>query len=155
MRTRTYLAIAAFLILVKHGLAAEIERGTPEAPQDAKTLAGRYYVGTPSMDGVTLTLMANGNYAGVSFSCIDKSGTASGAWKLVGKRVVLSPSKETGHMKGYLTKLDVLKYKNGWIFVRAKARGSGGWLDTNFATRKLYDKLGVSRFSCFQGRSKK
>jgi len=45
-------------------------------------------------------------------------------------------------MKGHLKTLDVLKYKDGWIFVRAD-------------DRDFYERNGVSRFSCLQKRDQK
>ena len=141
-KTRSILAFILCLLTVAHVLAAEIEKGVPEAPPDAKAVAGSYYCGDGLGYNVTLTLKDDGTYFGEWNGCLGKYGEASGAWKVSGKSVVLTPKREEGNMKGHLRTLDVMKYKGGWIFVRAD-------------DRDFYDKHGVFRFTCFQKRVEK
>jgi hypothetical protein len=142
MKTRSILATIGVLIAVGHTPAGEIEKGIPEAPPNAKAVAGSYYCGDGLGYNVTLTLKDNGTYSGEWHGCLGKYGDASGSWKLSDKRIILTPKKESGMMKGHLKTLDVLKYKNRWIFVQS--------LDRDF-----YDKHGVSDSSCFQRRIQK
>ena len=142
MKTRRRLTGLAMILLIADGhcltsLAAEIEKGVPEAPPNAAAVAGRYYCGDGLGYNVTLTLKTNGSYSAEWHGCLGKYGDAAGAWKLSNKRIVLAPSKESEIMKGHLKKLDVLKFKGDWIFVRA-------------GDRDLYDKYGIHRYSCFQ-----
>jgi hypothetical protein len=46
-------------------------------------------------------------------------------------------------MKEHLRSLEVLKFKNDWVFV-----------PTDPKHRALYDKWGISRYSCFQKENK-
>lgn len=137
MKTRSILVSVAFFITAAHLLADGIDKGVPEAPPNAKAVAGSYYCGDGLGYNVTLTLKADGTYSGEWHGCLGKYGEASGIWKLSDKRVILTPKQEQDMMKGHLKTLDVMKDKGGWIFVRADHRD-------------LYDKHGVSRFSCFQ-----
>jgi len=142
MKIRIILAAVGLLIALGHAFAGEIEKGTPEAPPNVKSVLGSYYCGDGTGYNVTLTLKEDGTYSGEWHGCLGKYGDASGSWKLSDKRIVLTPKKETDMMQGHLKTLDVLKYKNGWIFVRADHRDS-------------YDKYGVSRYSCFQRKDEK
>jgi len=142
MKTGSILASIAFFITAAQLLAGEIEKGVPEAPPNAKAVAGSYYCGDGLGYNVTLTLKDNGVYSGEWHGCLGKYGEASGTWKLSDKRIVLTPKKEKDMMKGHLKTLDVMKYKGGWIFVRAD-------------DRDFYDKHGISRYSCFQRREQK
>jgi len=142
MKIRSILASIAFFITASHLFAGEIEKGMSEAPPNAKAVAGVYYCGDGLGYNVTLTLKDNGIYSGEWHGCLGKYGEASGTWKLSEKSIVLTPKKEKDMMKGHLKILDVMKYKGGWIFVRAD-------------NRDFYDKHGVSRYSCFQKRQQK
>jgi hypothetical protein len=117
----------------------EKEKGTPEAPSNAKAVAGSYYRGDGLGYNVSLTLKENGKYTAEWHGCLGKYGEASGNWSLTKKRITFLPSKEEGNLKGYLKKLDVLKFKGDWIL-----------LPTDKEDRGFYDKWGVSRSSCFQ-----
>jgi hypothetical protein len=139
---KTILAVVTFLLVVPRVLAGGIEKGTPKAPPDAKVVAGSYYCGDGLGYNVTLILETNGTYTGEWNGCLGKYGEASGTWKVSGKRIILTPEMEEGNMKGHLRTLDIMKYKRGWIFVRAD-------------DRDVYDKYGVSRFSCFRKREQK
>jgi len=121
---------------------AEKEKGTPEAPANAKALAGSYYRGDGTGYNIFLTLKENGKYMAEWHGCLGKYGEASGQWTLVDKRVLLKPAKEKDMMKGHLKSLDVMRYQGQWIFVPSD-------------DREFYDKYGVSRYSCFQKQSKK
>jgi hypothetical protein len=136
------LAGVGLFIAVGHVLAGEIEKGVPEAPPNTKAVAGSYYYGDGLGYNVTLTLKNDGTYLGGWHGCLGKYGDASGSWKSSDKHIVLTSKKETKMMQGHLKTLDVLKYKGGWIFVRAD-------------DRDFYDKYGVSRHSCFQKREEK
>jgi len=142
MKTRITLAGIGLFIAAGHVLAGGIEKGVPEAPPNTKAVAGSYYCGDGTGYNVTLALKNDGTYSGEWHGCLGKYGDASGNWKLSDKRIILTPKKETGMMQGHLKALDVLKYKDGWIFVRAN-------------DRDFYDKHGVSRYSCFQKREEK
>jgi hypothetical protein len=142
VKALSIVASIGFFIGVTHAYADGVEKGVPEAPATPKIIAGTYYCGDGTGYNVTLTLKANGNYAGVWHGCLGTYGDASGSWKLSDKSIVLIPKKETGMMKEHLKTLDVLKYKEGWIFVRTD-------------DRSFYDKYGVSRSSCFQKIEKK
>lgn len=137
MKTRNLMAIASLFIAVACAPAAEIEKGEPAAPPDTKAVAGSYYCGDGLGYNVTLTLKEDGSYSAEWHGCLGKYGDASGRWKLLDRRIVFTPKKETDMMKDHLKTLDVLKYKGGWIFVRADHRD-------------FYDQHGVSRYSCFQ-----
>ena len=136
MNARSILAAIGFFIAAVHALADEVEKGVPQAPPSAKAVAGSYYCGDGLGYNVTLTLKDDGTYTGEWHGCLGKYGDAAGSWKLSDKQIVLTPTSETDVMKGHLKTLDVLKYKEGWIFVRADRRD-------------FYDKYGVSRVSCF------
>lgn len=136
------LSAFVLFIAVGHALAGEVEKGVPEAPPNAKAVAGSYYCGDGTGYNVTLTLKGDGSYSGEWHGCLGKYGDAAGSWKLSDKRIILTPKKETDMMQGHLKTLDVLKYKGGWIFVRSD-------------DRDFYDKYGVSRYSCFQKRDQK
>jgi hypothetical protein len=142
MKTQSILAIVAFLLMMAHAIAGEIDKGVPGAPPNAQAVAGSYYCGDGLGYNVTLTLKDNGTYSGEWQGCLGKYGEASGTWTLSDKRIVLTPTNEEGNMKGHLRTLDVMKYKGGWIFARAD-------------DRDFYDKRGVSRSSCFQKRDQK
>ncbi len=122
--------------------AAEPEKGVPDAPADAKMLAGSYYCGDGTGYNLTLNLKDDGTYTAEWRGCLGKYGEASGAWKLADKRIELTPAEEKEMMKGHLRSLDILKYKGAWIFV-------------NSAKRDFYDQYGVSRYSAFQKQEKK
>jgi hypothetical protein len=142
MKARSILAGIGLLIAFGHVLASEIEKGVPEAPPNAKSVAGSYYCGDGTGYNVTVTLKEDGTYSGQWRGCLGIYGDASGSWKLSDRRIVLTPKKETGTMQGHLKILDVMKYKGDWIFVRSD-------------DRDFYDKHGVSRYSCFQARDEK
>lgn len=132
------------LVFKQNGFAGpgEKEKGTPEAPKDAKSVAGDYYRGDGTGFNIYLTLNENGEYAAKWRGCLGEYGTASGTWKLVDKSIVLSPIKEAVSGQWDLRKLEVLKFKDGWILVQSN-------------DRSFYDKYGVDRYSCFQKSDKK
>jgi hypothetical protein len=128
--------------LVAASGAEQKEKGTPEAPPNAKAVAGNYYRGDGTGYNIYLTLLKNGTYTAQWRGCLGEYGTASGTWAVTEKRIVLKPVKEKDMMKGHLKVLDVLRYKGQWIFVPSD-------------DRDFYDKYGVSRYSCFQKQEKK
>jgi hypothetical protein len=145
---RHTLIIAAALCLTMPASlpqAAEIKKGTPENPPNAAAVAGTYYCGDGLRFNITLTLNTNGTYAAEWHGCLIELGGTSGRWKLLGKRIVLTPAQESDDTKvkaktlGKLAALDVLKFNGDWIFVRAD-------------DRKSYDERGVIDSSCFQRR---
>ena len=142
MKTRSILAGIGLLIAVGHALAGEAEKSAPETPPDVKAIAGSYYCGDGLGYNVTLALKEDGCYLADWEGCLGRYGDASGCWKLLDKRIVLTPKKERDIMKGHLKTLDVLKHQGGWILVRSE-------------NRDFYDKRGVTRFSCFQKENKK
>lgn len=142
MKTRSILAGIGLIFAVGQALGGEIEKGVPEAPPNAKAVAGTYYSGDGLGYNVTLTLNVDGTYSSDWQGCLGKYGDSSGAWKLSDKRIVLTPANETGTMRGHLRTLDVLKYKEEWIFVRADRR-------------EFYNKHGVSFNSCFRKKDEK
>lgn len=142
MKTRRILAGIGLLIALNCAPAAEIEKGVPEAPRNAKAVVGTYYRGDGKGYNVTLKLRQDGTYSAEWHGCLGKYGDASGRWKLADKRILLTPKKERDMMKDHLKTLDVLKYKNRWIFVRSNERD-------------FYDQYGVSRSSCFQKQDQK
>jgi hypothetical protein len=142
MKIRTIIVVASLFIGIACALADDIEKGEPAAPPNAKAVVGSYYSGDGLGYNIALTLKEDGSYSAEWHGCLGKYGDASGTWRLSDKRIVLTPKKETDMMKDHLKNLDVLKYKGGWIFVRADHRD-------------FYDKHGVSRYSCFQKRDQK
>jgi hypothetical protein len=120
-------------------VAAEVEKGVPETPSSATAVAGTYLCHDGAAYYVTLTLNTNGTYWANGRSCLKNKGDASGAgtWKLTGRRIVLTPSKEDGWMNKEPKVFDVLKFKGDWILVRAD------WPD-------YYNEHGVTDVSCFQ-----
>lgn len=147
MKTRHLFAAGLLTASLLFGLitasgAEEKEKGTPEAPPNAKAVAGDYYRGDGTGYNIYLTLVANGTYTAKWRGCLGEYGTASGSWTVADKRIVFKPVKEKDMMKGHLKSLDVLRYKGQWIFVPSE-------------DRDFYDKHGVSRYSCFQKQEKK
>src|SRR5262245_52926145 len=122
MKARCTVAILSLSIAVACALAGDNEKGEPAAPPAAKAVVGSYYCGDGLGYNVTLTLKEAGTYSAEWHGCLGKYGDASGSWKLSDKRIVLTPKKERDIMKGHLKTFDVLKYKGGWIFVRADDR---------------------------------
>ena len=102
-------------------------------------MAGSYYRGDGLGYNVSLLLQTNGDYSAEWHGCLGKYGEAAGKWSLAGNRIVLTPSKEEGMMKGHLRSLVVLRFHGDWILVPTDRRES-----------EVYDKWGVSRYSCFQ-----
>lgn len=146
MRTFRFPPVVLWCVTLVFGTGAsmageEIEKGTPEAPPDAKAIAGDYYRGDGTGYNIYLTLDANGQYKAKWRGCLGVYGEASGRWTLKDKQIFFAFSKETGMMQGHLKELDILKFKGGWIFV-----------PTN--DREFYDKWGVDRYSCFQKRER-
>jgi hypothetical protein len=147
MKTRFLPVVFVGILFLLLGLVAtraadEREKGTPEAPPDAKAVAGNYYRGDGTGYNIYLTLKENGKYTAEWHGCMGKYGEASGQWTLTDKRIVFKPAKEKDMMKGHLKSLDVLRYRGQWIFVQSD-------------DHKFYDKYGVSRYSCFQKQEKK
>ena len=139
---KTWFApILAFSCLMFHasGFAgpSENEKGTPEAPNNAKSVVGDYYRGDGTGYNIYLTLKENGDYSAKWRGCLGEYGTASGKWSLNDKTIALSPTKEERMMQGHLKNLHVLKFHGNWILVP-------------YNDRDFYDKHGVSRYSCFQ-----
>ena len=144
MKTQRFIRAAisslALVFGAALGLAAEVnEKGTPEAPANAKAVAGTYYRGDGLGYNVSLTLKENGKYNAEWHGCLGKYGEASGKWTVAGNRITFTPAKEEGMMKGYLQSLDVLRFKGDSILVPTDSRD-----------REFYNGSGVSRFSCFQ-----
>lgn len=142
---RFVLAVVSYVILV-FGVCASFagedkEKGTPEAPPNARAVAGNYYRGDGTGYNIYLTLKADGKYTAEWRGCLGKYGEASGQWTLKDKQITFKPSEEKDMMKGHLRSLDVLKFKGEWIFVPTE-------------DRDFYDKWGVSRYSCFQKQDK-
>ena len=131
--------VLALLIPGEQSHGAVIEKGTPETPSGAAAVAGTYCCLDGKAYRVVLTLDSNGTYWVKGSSCLKDKGEASGAgtWKLTERRMVLTPSRETGWMKKEPKTFDVFRFKNDWIFVRAD------WPD-------YYNEHGVTAVSCFQ-----
>ena len=119
--------------------AAELQKGTPETPSGAAAVAGTFICHDGNVYRVVLTLNTNGTFSTRGSSCLKNKEDASGAgtWTLSERRIVLTPSKETGWMKQEPKVFDVLKFKGDWILVRAD------WPD-------YYNQHGVTDVSCFQ-----
>jgi hypothetical protein len=147
MKTHSSILVAVSCVIFMFGRCAsfageEQERGTPEAPPNAKAVAGSYYRGDGTGYNIYLTLKTDGKYTAEWHGCLGKYGEASGQWTLKDKQITFKPSKEKDMMKGHLKALDILKFKGKWIFVPTD-------------DRDFYDKWGVSRCSCFQKHDKK
>jgi hypothetical protein len=147
VKTQRLIPASVGLLLLLLGLASALggeqkEMGTPEAPPNAKAVVGSYYRGDGTGYNIYLTLGANGKYTAEWHGCLGKYGEASGQWTLADKRISFKPAKERDMMKGHLKNLDVLRYQGQWIFVPSK-------------DREVYDKYGVSRYSCFQRSEKR
>ena len=134
------VALALFLGGVSlHLRAAEVQKGTPETPSSAASVAGTYCCHDGNAYRVVLTLHSNGTYWAKGSSCLKNKGNASGTgtWRLAERRIVFTPSQEDGWMKQEPKVFDVLKFKGDWILVRAD------WPD-------YYNEHGVTDVSCFQ-----
>src|SRR5437899_888604 len=70
------------------------EKGTPEAPPNAKAVVGSYYRGDGTGYNIYLTLKENGKYTAEWHGCLGKYGEASGQWTLSDKRIAFKPAKE-------------------------------------------------------------
>lgn len=133
----TFILVCLALLCIGQLQSADIEKGVPGIPPDAKSIAGNYYYGDGTGYNVYLTLKENGSYSSVWRGCFGKYGEALGKWAISNEQIVLTPKKEKGMMQNHLRKLDALKFKTAWIFVKSD-------------DREFYDKYGVSRYSCFQ-----
>ena len=116
------------------------QRGVVERPADPKMLAGSYYQGDGLGFNVFLTLDPSNTYTARWYGCLGTYAEASGGWRLADTRIVFTPSMETGAIHSYLESLVVLRYQDQWILVSADKNDS-----------ELYDRMGISRVSCFQG----
>jgi hypothetical protein len=130
---------AIFLLLGQLPVvAAEPKKASLEAPTDKTVLAGRYHRGDGTGYNVTITLSDASSYTSEWHGCLGKYGEACGTWKLRGRKIRFTPTKEKGMMKGYLTTLEVTKFAEAWILVPMQKED-----------RDFYEKWGVSQFSCF------
>jgi hypothetical protein len=136
---RTALAMLVVGDMELSSRAAEIRKGVPETPSGAAAVAGIYSCRDGNAYHVILTLHSNGTYVAQGSSCLKNKGAASGVgtWKLADRRIVLTPSQESGWMKKESKVYDVLKFEGDWILVRAD------WPD-------YYNERGVTDVSCFQ-----
>src|SRR5262249_7592960 len=114
MKTHGCFLVALSCIILVFGVCAcfageDKEKGTLEAPRNAKAVAGSYYRGDGTGYNIYLTLDADGKYKAEWRGCLGKYGEASGQWTLKDKQITFKPSKEQDMMKGHLKSLDVLK----------------------------------------------
>lgn len=139
MKKHIIIALATlFLVMIAPVISeASPKKGTPEAPSEPGEVLGEYYRGDGMGYNVTLVLSENGRYSAVWHGCLGKYGEANGRWEVKEKQITLDPMHEEGSLEGHLSVLDVLRYEEGWIFVRAD-------------DRDFYDKHGISRYSVFQ-----
>ena len=100
-------------------------------------LSGSYYRGDGLGYNIDLDLHADGSYDAEWRGCLGIYGTASGCWSSDGEHIVLNPRIETDKMQGYLRQLDVVRRADHPILLSSN-------------DREVYDKHGVSRYSCFQ-----
>lgn len=112
---------------------------TSESSPNAAAVSGHYYRGDGLGYNVYLTLESDGRYAAEWRGCLGKYGEANGTWRLEGRRIIFSPSQETGAMKGHLRALEALPFDGDWILV-----------PTHQEDRRFYKTSGISRLSCFQ-----
>lgn len=146
---RLWSVLASLLLIAigcktpENGTEAETETVTSEPPPNAAAVCGRYYRGDGLGYNIYLTLEADGRYAAEWWGCLGKYGEGNGTWRLEGRRIIFSPSHETGAMEGYLRTLEALRFEGDWILV-----------PTRKEDRIFYEKSGVSRFSCFQKRER-
>ncbi len=105
------------------------------------SLAGSYYRGDGTGYNVYLDLAAGGTYKAEWHGCFGTYGMASGTWLVDGERIVLSPSSETGMMKGHLRELHIVKHDGQFVFVPD--------LHDDY-----YRKYGPDRYSAFHRQKK-
>src|SRR5215813_11583896 len=103
MKIHRFVLLAMSLAVLVFGARVsfageEKEKGSPEAPPDAKGVAGDYYRGDGTGYNIYLTLKADGKYTAEWQGCLGKYGEASGQWTLRGKQIVFKPSKEKDMM---------------------------------------------------------
>ena len=78
-------------------------------------------------------------YSATWLGCVGTYGEASGEWHLDGDRIAFHASREADMMRGQLTNLDILRFRDHWIFLPTDKQG-----------RSSYEQFGVSTFSCYQ-----
>ncbi len=116
-----------------------IEKATAEAPPNAQAVAGSYYKGTGLAYNLNLTLQPSGEYTAAWDSCLYKPGKAAGQWRLSDKRITFTPPMEGEMMRGSIETVEILKLRGEWVL-----------LPIDNQSLKLYDRDGVTPFSCFQ-----
>lgn len=134
-RAKSFLISITLVLLA----ACQTTQQSRIALPDPQTLAGLY-----DQDGLTynvrLELKPNGAYTAQWMGCVGNAGSASGNWSLDGqtKRLVFTPTEETGMMHGQLKTMELIKSKRDgqWIFL------PDNWRD-------FYKKYGPE-FSCYQ-----
>jgi len=75
-------------------------------------LIGHYYRGNRGDDNVYLELLANGEYKAEWQGYSGVNGIAQGTWSVTNQTVILSPSKETQMVKGYLRELHIIEHRD-------------------------------------------
>lgn len=116
-----------------------LQRGVVGLPHSAKDLAGTYYTGDGTGYNIYLTLMADETYSATCKGCLGTYGESSGEWRTDGDRITFQSSRETDMMRGHFKDLDILHFRDHWIF-----------LPTDNQDRLGYEQFGVSRLCCYQ-----
>ena len=98
-----------------------VERGIPGVPSDPSELLGKYCK-SDGTSTVWFSLASNGTYFASWDADIGNAGKAAGTWSLSSTQLVLSPSKVSGMMAGYLSALDSYRFKSNWFFVSVQDR---------------------------------
>ena len=89
-------------------------RAEPPTPSQ---LAGSYYRGDHLGYNLILDLAPAGTYIATWSGCLGTYGTGKGRWTTKAEQVVLTPSAETGTMKGHLRQLRVIPKGKGFVLV--------------------------------------
>jgi hypothetical protein len=92
--------------------------------------------GTYSHSCIRLTLNADGTYTADWHLCMGRA-EALGKWRISGRTLVISPTKEMGTNKPFPTKLDVLERGEREVV----------FVDPRF--RRSFNEGGVKRSTCF------
>lgn len=98
---------------------------------------GRFYRGNGLGYNLLLTLDATSRYSCDWYGCLGTMGVSTGAWSIVGNKLMLYPLMETGNLKERpLRTLDVLLVSNEVVLVKADDKAA-------------FLKFGPSSYSCF------
>ena len=136
---RAELYLTPLVEVAQPSFTFTIVHGTPVTPVESANLSGDYYRGDGTGYNLSLALHQGGTYAASWYGCVGLYGTATGEWALASGDLKFTPIEETEMMQGHLRSLEPMAHAGHWILV-----------PTEDEDREVYDKWGVSEYSCFQ-----